>query len=111
MHANMTARQLGLQPELIPPPLFAKSQYGEPPTASIPKTRDQPEEVNSIPAALWKQRLDRQIARCTDSSGSEGFDQRRAAHTALSRSEDRQRPYKNPIGLGMGRPQPAANPR
>jgi hypothetical protein len=31
------------------PPSFAKSQYGEPATASIPKTRDQPEEAaNSI---------------------------------------------------------------
>jgi hypothetical protein len=31
------------------PPSFAKSLYGEPPTASIPKTRDQPEEeANSI---------------------------------------------------------------
>jgi hypothetical protein len=29
------------------PPSSAKSQYGGPPTASIPKTRDQPEEANS----------------------------------------------------------------
>ncbi len=47
--AKVTARQPGLQREVIPPPSFAKSQCGEPPTASIPKTRDQPEEAaNSI---------------------------------------------------------------
>jgi hypothetical protein len=46
--ANVTARQPGLQPEVIPPHSFAKSQCGEPPTASIPKTRDQPEDSSSI---------------------------------------------------------------
>ena len=43
------AAAAGLQPEVIPPPSFAKSQYGEPPTASNPWTRDQPEKAaNSI---------------------------------------------------------------
>jgi len=43
------AAAAGLQPEVIPPPSSAKSHYGEPPTASTPKTRDQPEEeANSI---------------------------------------------------------------
>ena len=46
--AKVTARRPGLQQEVIPPHLFAKSQYGEPPTASIPKTRDQPEDSSSI---------------------------------------------------------------
>ena len=80
-------------------PHSAKSQCGGPPTASIPKTRDQPEEeANSKQlAALWKQRLDRHIARSTDSSGNARFDERQAAHTALSRSHhDSQRPYQTP---------------
>jgi hypothetical protein len=46
-------------------------------------------------AALWKQRLDRHIARSTDSSGNETFSERQAAHTALSRSHhDSQRSYQ-----------------
>jgi hypothetical protein len=61
-------------------------------------------------AALWKHRLGRQIARSTDSSGSEGFDQRRAAHTALGRSEDRQRPYQKPDRPRNGLARAAANP-
>jgi conjugative relaxase-like TrwC/TraI family protein len=47
--------------------------------------------------ALWKQRLDRHIARSADSSGNARFDQRRAAHTALNRWRDNsQRPYQSP---------------
>ena len=45
--AKVTARQHGLQRELTPALSSAKSQCGEPPTASIPKTRDQPEKPNS----------------------------------------------------------------
>jgi AAA domain len=48
-------------------------------------------------AALWKQRLDRHIARSTDSSGNETFNERQAAHTALSRSQyDSRRLYQTP---------------
>jgi hypothetical protein len=96
--AKVTARQPGLQPEVIPPPSFAKSQYGEPPAASIPKTRDQPEEANSIqPPPYGKQRLDWHIARSTNSSGNGTFDERQAAHTALSRSHhDGRRSYQTP---------------
>jgi hypothetical protein len=50
-----------------------------------------------IARALWKQRLDRQIARSTYSSGSARFIERQEAQTALSRSHhDSQRPYKTP---------------
>jgi len=46
--ANMTPSQSGHHREVTPaPPSSAKSQCGAPPTASIPKTRDQPEEANS----------------------------------------------------------------
>jgi hypothetical protein len=47
-------------------------------------------------STLGKQRLDRDIARSADPSGSARFDERQAAHTALSRSDDRQRPYPTP---------------
>ena len=46
---------------------------------------------------LWKQRLDRHIARSTDSSDNARFDEPPAAHTALRRwRDDRQRPYQTP---------------
>jgi hypothetical protein len=38
--------QSGPHREVIPPPSSAKSQSRAPPTASLPKTRDQPEEPN-----------------------------------------------------------------
>jgi conjugative relaxase-like TrwC/TraI family protein len=48
-------------------------------------------------AALWKQRLDRQIDRSTDPLGNDRFDQRHAAHTALGRSHHHiRRPYHAP---------------
>jgi conjugative relaxase-like TrwC/TraI family protein len=57
-------------------------------------------------AALWKQRLDWHIARSTDSSGIERFNERQAAHTALSRSHhDNRHPYQTP---GQRRNGPAA---
>jgi conjugative relaxase-like TrwC/TraI family protein len=46
--------------------------------------------------ALWKQRLDRHIARSADCSDNARFGERPAAHTALGRSDDRQRPYQTP---------------
>jgi hypothetical protein len=47
--AKVPTRQSGLHREVTTraPPSSAKSQCGAPPTASIPKTRDQPEEPNS----------------------------------------------------------------
>ncbi len=48
-------------------------------------------------SALWKQRLDRQIARFADPSGNARFDERHAAHTAPSRRhDDSQRGYQAP---------------
>ena len=48
-------------------------------------------------SVLWKQRLDRQIARSADPSGNARFDERQTAHTALGRrDDDRQRPYEKP---------------
>jgi hypothetical protein len=45
---KVTPRQLGHHREVTPaPPSSAKLQCGGPPTASIPKTHDQPEEANS----------------------------------------------------------------
>jgi conjugative relaxase-like TrwC/TraI family protein len=48
-------------------------------------------------AALWKQRIDWQIARSTDSAGNDRFNERQAAHTASIRShQDNRRPYPTP---------------
>jgi choline dehydrogenase-like flavoprotein len=48
-------------------------------------------------SALWKQRLDRHIARSADPSGNARFDERQAAHTALGRwHDDSQRRYQTP---------------
>jgi hypothetical protein len=47
--------------------------------------------------ALWKQRLDRHIARATYPPADARADERQAAHTALRRwHDDRQRPYQKP---------------
>jgi hypothetical protein len=45
-------------------------------------------------SALWKQRLDRHIARSADSAGNARFDERQAARTAPSRWHDSKRPYQ-----------------
>jgi hypothetical protein len=53
-------------------------------------------QLETLPA-LWKQRLDRHLARSADSSGNARSDERLAARTALSRwRDDRQRPYQTP---------------
>jgi hypothetical protein len=47
--------------------------------------------------ALWKQHLDRDIARSTDSSDNARLNERQAAHTPLGRwHDDTQRPYQAP---------------
>jgi hypothetical protein len=50
-------------------------------------------QLETLPA-LWKQRLDRDIARATYPSADARVDERQAAHTAPSPSIDRQRPYQ-----------------
>jgi hypothetical protein len=53
-------------------------------------------QLETLPAR-WKQRLDRHIARSTDSSANARFDGPQAAHTALRRWHDgSQRPYQTP---------------
>src|SRR5215217_1110030 len=48
MPTKLTAHQYGLHREATrAPPSSATLQYGGPPTASIPKIRDQPEEPSS----------------------------------------------------------------
>jgi hypothetical protein len=54
------------------------------------------EQLETLPA-LWKQRLDRAIARATDPPADATSDERQTRHTALSRSySDRQHPYQQP---------------
>ena len=51
-------------------------------------------QLETLPA-LWKERLDRHIARSADPSGNARFDERQTAHTAPSRRhDDSQRPYQ-----------------
>ena len=52
-------------------------------------------QLETLPT-LWKQRLDRAIARATDSRAAATADQRQARLTALSPGDDRQRPYQKP---------------
>jgi len=52
-------------------------------------------QLETLPA-LWKQRLDRHIARATYPPADARADEPQAGFTALSPSDDRQRPYKNP---------------
>jgi conjugative relaxase-like TrwC/TraI family protein len=53
-------------------------------------------QLETLPA-LWKQRLDRDVARATDPPADAKADERQTRHTALSRSYDnRQRPYQTP---------------
>jgi conjugative relaxase-like TrwC/TraI family protein len=51
-------------------------------------------QLETLPA-LWKQRLDRNIARATDSSGNARFNERQASHTAPRHwRDDSKRPYQ-----------------
>jgi hypothetical protein len=75
MPAKLPAHQYGHHRELTPAPSFAKSQYGGPPTASIPKTRDQPEELSS-----------KRFRPC-ETTPRPGY---RACHQPARRSESRQ---------------------
>jgi AAA domain len=52
-------------------------------------------QLETLPA-LWKQRLDRHIARSTYPPADARADERQAGLNALSRSDDRQRPYPTP---------------
>jgi hypothetical protein len=52
-------------------------------------------QLETLPA-LWKQRLDRDIARATYPPTDARADERQAAHTALSSYHDRQPPYQTP---------------
>ena len=46
--------------------------------------------------ALWKQRLDRDLARATDPAADATAGERQAGRTALSPRDDRRRPYQQP---------------
>ena len=64
-------------------------------------------QLETLPA-LWKQRLDRHIARATDPPADARADERQAARTALSRGTTTgSARTKNPNGVRAGRPRPA----
>jgi hypothetical protein len=52
-------------------------------------------QLETLPA-LWKQRLDRDIARATNPPADARADKPQAARTALSPGHNRQRPYQRP---------------
>jgi hypothetical protein len=52
-------------------------------------------QLEMLPA-LWKQRLDRDIARATNPPADARVDERQAGRTALSPGNNRQRPYQRP---------------
>jgi hypothetical protein len=61
-------------------------------------------QLETLPG-LWKQRLDRHIARSTDASGNARLDERQSAHTAPSRRhDDSQRPHQTPGPNGPAAP-------
>jgi hypothetical protein len=63
-------------------------------------------QLETLPA-LWKQRLDRDIARSADSSGNARLNERQAARTALSRSyDDRLHPHQTSSQRPNGRAAP-----
>jgi hypothetical protein len=62
-------------------------------------------QLETLPA-LWKQRLDREIARATDPATTSRADKRQAARTALSSYHHEQRPYQTPERRPSGPPAP-----
>ena len=63
-------------------------------------------QLETLPA-LWKQRLDRDIAHATDPPADTGADKRQAKRTALRRRRDSNARTKDPNGVRAGRPRPA----
>ena len=97
--AKVTARQPGLQPGGHPTALIREIAVWRAANGINPQDPRPTGGGGQLDtaAALWKQRLDWHIARSTNSSGNETFNERQAAHTALSRSHhDSRRPYQTP---------------
>jgi hypothetical protein len=110
----VTDRQPGLHQEATRAPTsFAKSQCGVPPTASIPKTRDQPEEPTSKRArpsgnntSIGKSRVPptRQQMRGPTNDRQDAPDLDAGTTTGDARTKKANR-------VRAGRPHPAANHR
>jgi hypothetical protein len=62
-------------------------------------------QLETLPA-LWKQRLDLDLARATDRPADARADKRQAARTVLGNYHDRQRPYQKPERRPSGPPAP-----
>jgi hypothetical protein len=111
--AKVTPNQSGHHPEVTrAPPSSAKSQSGAPPTASIPKTRDQPEKPtpkrsrpcgNNASTGISSVPPTRQEMRGATS------DRQDASHLLEATTTGRAR-TKPPNGVRTGQPHPAANP-
>ena len=112
--AKVTPSQPGLHREATPAPTsFAKSQCGGPPTASIPKTRAQPEEPNSKRSRPAGNSASTGISPVQPiRQATRGLTNDRQGRTApIRRHDDSQRPYQTPGQRPTGQSHPAANRR
>jgi hypothetical protein len=87
------------------PSSSATLQYGGPPMASIPKTRDQPEELSSKRSRPSGNNASTGRSPVPPIRQTTRVDERQAAHTAPSRQHDSKRPYQT---LGQRPNGPAA---
>ena len=112
--AKVTASQSGLHREVTrAPPSSAKSQCGGPPTASIPKTRDQPEEPNSKRSRPSGNNTSTGISRVPpirQQMRGPTNDRQHAPHLDAGTTTGDAR-TKKANGVRAGRPHPAANHR
>jgi hypothetical protein len=110
--AEVTARQPGLQREFIRPPSLAKSPYGEPPTASTPKIRDQPEKaLNLIQSPPYGNSASTGISLVPPARQATRGSTNDKQHTPhLVEATTGSARTKNPNEIRPGQPHPAANP-
>ena len=93
------------------PPLLAKSQCGGPPTASIPKIHDQPEEANSKRSRPCGNNASTGLSRAPPTRQQmrgPTSDRQRTPHLDAG-TTTRSARTKNPNGVQSGRPRPADN--
>ena len=112
--AKVTPSQPGLHREATPAPTsFAKSQCGGPPTASIPKTRAQPEEPNSKrsrPAGNSASTGISPVQPIRQATRGLTNDRQDAPHLVAGTTTASAR-TKHPVNVRTGQSHPAANRR
>ena len=112
--AKVTPSQSGLHREATrAPPSSAKSQCGGPPTASIPKTRDQPEEEanskRSRPSGNNASTGISPVPPIRQQMRGPTSDRQHTPHLVAGTTTASAR-TKHPVNVRTGQPHPAANP-